>query len=79
MTYIATFHTHFGAMTFLRRLEAMGDDQAEMVPAPRKLSVSCGSAVRFSFPFDEGTMTDDDTEAVYLDDQGSYTRLFYND
>ncbi|NLA81680.1 MAG: DUF3343 domain-containing protein [Clostridiaceae bacterium] len=79
MTYIATFHTHFGALTFLRRLEEMGDDQAEMVPAPRKLSVSCGSAVRFSHPFDEMTMTDDDTEGVYLDEQGSYTRLFYND
>ncbi len=46
MTYIATFHTHFGAMNFLR---TMKKDKivAEMMPVPRVLSASCGVCVKF--------------------------------
>ncbi len=79
MAQIATFHTHYGAITFLRRLEALGDGEARMVPAPRKLSVSCGSAVRFMLPFDEETMADDDTERVYREDGDAYILVFDNE
>ena len=45
----------------LKRLRDLGDEKAMMIPAPRKLSVSCGSAVYFTFVFDEDTMADDDS------------------
>lgn len=57
---IATFHSHYGAMMFRRR---MGDD-AKLVPVPRSLSSSCGTAVVFTSCFDV-TKTDENTEAVY--------------
>ncbi|NLA70875.1 MAG: DUF3343 domain-containing protein [Clostridiaceae bacterium] len=79
MIFVATFHTHYGAISFLRKLQQMGDDRAEMIPAPRKLSVSCGSAVRFYIPFDQVPMADDDTEGVYCDENGRYTKIFTND
>lgn len=78
MEYIATFHTHFGAFSFLRRLQDMGDEGATMIPAPRKLSVSCGSAVRFTFEFDEEAMVDDDTEGVYRVENDDYIEIFSN-
>jgi hypothetical protein len=79
MSQIATFHSHYGAISFLRRLEALGDEEARMVPAPRKLSISCGSAVRFSLPFDEATMTDDDTERVFNEEDNDYILIFDNE
>ena len=42
--HIATFHTHFGALTFHKKLKALGDN-AVMMPVPRKLSASCGTCV----------------------------------
>ena len=79
MVWIATFHSHYGALTFLRRLQDMGDQGAEMQPAPRRLSISCGSAVRFFLPFDEETMPDEDTDSVFLEKQGDYQLVFSND
>lgn len=79
MAYIATFHTHVGALMFLRRMQQLGDDTAAMIPAPRALSVSCGSAVYFEMPFDEDRMVDDDTEGVYIDRDGEYTAIYEND
>ena len=79
MSQIATFHSHYGAISFLRRREARGDEEARMVPAPRKLSVSCGSAGRFSLPFDEATMTDDDTERVFNEEDNDYILIFDNE
>lgn len=46
MEYIATFFTHYGAMTFQRRLKSQGK-AARMSPVPRSLSASCGVCVRF--------------------------------
>ena len=44
--YIATFYSHFGAMRFQKELKAQGI-QARMMPVPRSLSSSCGTAVLF--------------------------------
>ena len=52
MDQIATFHTHFGALSFHRRLAALGDAPV-MMPVPRRLSASCGTCVRFTLPFSE--------------------------
>ena len=79
MSQIATFLSHYGAISFLRRLDALCDEEARMVPAPLMRSVSCGSAVRFSLPFDEATMTDDDTERVFNEEDNDYILIFDNE
>ncbi len=79
MAWIATFHSHFGALNFLRRLEELGDDRAEIIPAPRRLSISCGSAVRFHLPFDASAMVDEDTDGVFLEEDGRYRQIFSSD
>ena len=75
--HIATFHTHFGALTFHKKLKALGDN-AVMMPVPRKLSASCGTCVKFSLPFDHA-WADEDLEAVYLHEEGDYRLLFENE
>ena len=79
MTRIATFHTHFGAMTFRDHLLALGDATAVMMPVPRALSASCGVCVRFEAEFDPDTMFDEDLEKVVLVDGQGYQTLFEND
>ena len=79
MHYIATFHTHLGAMTFKNRLQAMGDTEAVMMPVPRALSSSCGTCVRFSPAFDQAAMYDEDLERVVREENGVYTTLYEND
>lgn len=75
MEQIATFHTHLGAIVFQRRLKALGD-QPVLAPVPRKLSASCGTCVRFSLPFEEKTMWDEDLDSVYAAQGGDYRLLF---
>ena len=75
--YIATFHTHFGALTFHKKLKGLGDN-AVMMPVPRKLSASGGTCVQFSLPFDPA-WADEDLEAVYLHADGNYRLLFENE
>ena len=72
--HIATFHTHFGALSFHKKLKALGDD-AMMMPVPRKLSASCGTCVRFSLPFQE-EWAHEDLEAVYRCESGGYVLCF---
>lgn len=78
MEQIATFHTHFGALSFQRRLNALGEEGV-MAPVPRKLSASCGTCVRFTRPFDPAALSDDDLEAVYAVEAGGYRLLFENE
>ena len=46
MTFLVTFHTHFDANVFFRKVKALG--KARMKPVPRVLSSSCGTCVEFS-------------------------------
>ena len=79
MTYIATFHTHLGAMTFRSRLLSLGDASAVMMPVPRALSASCGTCVRFEMPFDPDRMYDEDLDQVVRIEDSGYRVLFEND
>jgi len=45
--YIATFYSHFDAVSFARDLARKGIS-AKPMPVPRKLSSSCGTCVGFS-------------------------------
>lgn len=64
MEQIATFHTHFGALSFYRMLKCMGDAPV-MMPVPRRLSATCGTCVRFGLAFAAHTMGNEDLDAVY--------------
>ena len=76
MGMIATFHTHFGAMSFQKKLQTTGV-AAEMMPVPRALSASCGVCVRFDGTFDPKTMPNSDLDAVYRSaDDGSYHLIY---
>lgn len=77
MEQIATFHTHFGALCFHKKLVALGDG-AVMMPVPRKLSASCGTCVRFFLPFVE-EMASEDLDGVYACGGGDYRLQFKND
>ncbi|NLC88628.1 MAG: DUF3343 domain-containing protein [Clostridiaceae bacterium] len=79
MKYIATFYTHFGAFSFHKRLERLGDKSVKLIAAPRKISVSCGTAVSFSQDFAAETMADEDTEAVYLVTDDGFTLIYHNE
>ena len=74
---IATFHTHFGALSFHKKLKGLGDS-AVMMPVPRKLSASCGTCVKFSLSFDQA-WANEDLDAVYLHEAGDYRLLFQNE
>lgn len=73
---IATFHTHFGALSFHRQLKSLGDAPV-MMPVPRSLSASCGTCVRFRTPF-SAEMADEDLDAVYAVEGGGYREVFHN-
>ena len=77
--YIATFHTHLGAMTFRNTLLSLGDDSAIMMPVPRALSASCGTCVRFELTFDPDRMYDEDLDQVVEVLDGAFKTLFVND
>lgn len=49
MKYIATFHSHYGAMAFKKALEKQRIS-VMLTPVPRYLSPSCGTCARFEAP-----------------------------
>ena len=65
MTYIATFHTHFAAVSFARLLKAFPEMKPQFMPVPRKLSSSCGTCVRYLAQNPNLDAMDEDVEAVY--------------
>ena len=75
--YIATFHTHLSALLTSRKLTALSV-RAQMMPVPRKLSSSCGVCVRYLAQTPLLELMDEDCEAVYLENDGAYTRLYEN-
>lgn len=74
MEYIATFFTHYGAMTFQRRLKSQGK-AAQMSPVPRALSASCGVCVRFDGQGLAETAEAPDLEGVYRETGDGYAPI----
>ena len=62
--YIATFHTHLAALKSHRSLKSAGSP-ARMAPVPRKISSSCGTCVFYEAAGPCYALLDEDTEAVY--------------
>ncbi|MDO5112309.1 MAG: DUF3343 domain-containing protein [Clostridia bacterium] len=78
MEYIATFHTHFAAQAFARRL-TKESVEARMMPVPRSLSASCGTCVAFSYAGDFHPLLVQDTQGVYAVENGAYTPEFIDE
>jgi len=62
--YIATFHSHFGAMTYQKALAKQGLSPKPM-PTPRGVSASCGTCVAYenSHPIE---MDGCELDSIYL-------------
>ena len=45
-SYIATFYSHFGAMSYFKALKKQGV-KAKPMPVPRKISSSCGTCIQY--------------------------------
>lgn len=69
---VATFHNHYGAMMFKKRVSG-----SRLAPVPRSLSSSCGTAAFFSSPFDV-ELSDENLEAVYIKEGESYRMIYEN-
>lgn len=61
--YIATFHTHFSAMSTHRAMRRHGID-ARLAPVPRSLSSSCGTCVRYCADGPHAELVHEDFEQI---------------
>jgi len=67
--YIATFHSHFGALQYSKALERL-NVTAKLIPAPRQLSASCGTCVYYQR--EEPLEIDGcELDGVYLESEGT--------
>jgi len=73
--YLATFHTHYGAMRFHKHCKKEGIP-AKMAPVPRQLSASCGVCVCFTADSAPTPAEHEDMECCYLvAEDGAYTLI----
>ena len=71
MLYVATFHSHFGATRFAKKLR--GENVAcTLKPVPRRLSSSCGTCAEFETDRDVQSLLTPELEGVYLSDGEGY-------
>ena len=75
--FLATFHTHLGALKTHRTLTALGIT-ARMAPVPRKISSSCGTCVIYCAEESCIANLDADVEAVYRLDPAGAAKLLEN-
>ena len=63
--YIATFHSHFGALSYCKALKEQGI-VAKLMPVPRKVSSSCGACVYYehTLPID---LEDCELDSIYFE------------
>jgi len=72
-TYIATFFSHYGALSYYNLLGERGI-AAKLMPVPRRVSASCGTCVCYTadLPAD---LPAHELEAVYLETSGGCERV----
>ena len=63
--YIATFHSHFGAMSYCKALVKQGL-AVKLMPVPRKVSSSCGTCVYYEH-ISAIDLDDCELDSVYLE------------
>ena len=75
--YIATFFSHFGAMSFKKKCEKEGYP-ATIMPVPRNLSSSCGTCVRFETEGEFPEKNEEIEQIVRIEDAG-YVSMYHAD
>ena len=63
MDYLATFHTHYGALKFHQSLKNK-EILSQMMPVPRNLSASCGVCVKFQTETSQVWLDQEDLDQV---------------
>ena len=72
--YIATFHSHFGALSYCKALTKQGI-AAKPMPVPRKVSSSCGTCVYYEHSeFIE--MDECELDAIYCEMEDGLERVY---
>ena len=71
--YIATFFSHYGALTFFSALRER-NIKAELMPVPRKVSAACGTCVCY-FANGKADFPAHELEAVYIETQGGFSKV----
>ena len=64
-SYIATFYSHYDAMTFFNFLKDK-NITAKLMPVPRKISASCGTCVSFVCDL-KADFSDYEIQAIYIE------------
>ena len=75
MIFIATFFSHFGAVSCKKACDQAGLP-ARMMPVPRKLSSSCGTCVRIETDSPDSIPRSEDAEQIALEKNGNYQILW---
>ena len=76
--YIITFHTHYEAIICKRSLESKeGLSLVKMIPVPRELSSSCGTAIKIEaeFSFDVALFSGIEHDEVFLLESDGYSKI----
>lgn len=78
--YIATFYSHFGAMSFKKKCDRSGFP-AKIMPVPRTLSSSCGTCVKFEGDSREALKwrSEEVEQFVCVKEDGGYEVIYHAD
>jgi hypothetical protein len=77
--YIATFHTHYSALSTYRAFQSAGL-AVKMASVPRALSADCGTCLRFSGENVQTGLLHRDFDCVVMEKQdGGYQTVVSND
>ncbi|MDR1701160.1 MAG: DUF3343 domain-containing protein [Sporomusaceae bacterium] len=71
--YIATFYSHFGALSYCKALKNQGI-QVKLMPVPRKVSSSCGTCAVYEHG-EAVEIEGCELEAIYLETSNAMERL----
>ena len=71
--YVATFFSHYDALTFFDFLKGK-NITAKLMPVPRKVSASCGTCVSFSTDA-KIDLTGYEVEAVYIETADGFSKV----
>ena len=72
-SYIATFFSHYDALTFFNFLKEK-NIAAKLMPVPRKVSASCGTCVSFVSDL-KIDFVGHELEAIYAETGGGFSKV----
>ena len=75
--YIVLFYNQTGAVKFFRSIKAKGLD-GKLQAVPRKLSSSCGTAVKLSYVENIEALISKEVESIFLVQDDEYKIVYRN-